>query len=72
MNLQQSHNELKNEFEYSVDHATILAQIGDATVDAPADIDSETVDEILASDNDKIYETADDLFDLIYGNSDGS
>ncbi|QFU84372.1 DUF5789 family protein [Natronorubrum aibiense] len=72
MNPQQLHDELKDEFEYPVDHATVLAQIGGATVDAPDDIDSETVDEILASDNDKIYETAEDLVDSIYGNLDDS
>ena len=70
MNPKQLHDELKDEFEYPVDHATVLTQIGDVTVDAPDDSDSETINEILASDNDKIFETADDLVDSIYGNLD--
>lgn len=70
MNSRQLHEDLKDEFEYPVDHATVLTQIGGTTVDAPDNNDSETVDEILVSDDDEIYETANDLFDSIYGNLD--
>lgn len=69
---QQLHDALQEEFEYPVDHAMVLTQIGDDTVDAPDDTDSETVDEILVSDNDRIYETAGDLVESIYGNLDDS
>ncbi|WP_254544955.1 hypothetical protein [Halomarina pelagica] len=61
---------LESEFEYPVDHETVLNQIGDATVDAPDDTDSETINEVLAYDNDEIYETPDDLLESIVGNLD--
>jgi len=72
MNLKQLHDDLQDEFEYPVDHATVLAQIGDAPVDAPDDSDSETINEILASDSDKTYETVEDLVESIYGTLDDS
>ena len=66
----QLHRYLEDEFEYPVDHATVLDQVGDVTVDAPDDVDSETIDETLTNDNDDVYETVDDLFDSIFGNLD--
>lgn len=61
---------LENKFEYPVAHETVLDQIGEATIDAPDDSDSQTIDEVLEYDNDATYETADDLFDSIIGNLD--
>lgn len=72
MKPQQLRDDLEEEFEYPVDHATVLDRIGGATVDAPDDTDSETVDEILPADHDRVYETADDLYNSIYGNLDDS
>ena len=72
MKLQHLLEYFENEFQFPVDHATVLNQIGGVTVDAPDDSDSETIDEILASDNDKIYETSDDLFESVIGDVDDS
>ncbi len=72
MRPQQLHDTLQEEFEYPVDHTMVIAQTGDNIVDAPDVTDSETVDEILVSDNDRIYETTGDLVESIYGNLDDS
>ena len=61
---------LDNEFEFPVDHAMVLNRAGDVTIDAPDEEDSETIGDVLTSDNDATYETADDLFESIFGNLD--
>ena len=61
---------LAEEFEYPVDHAAVLDRSGDVTIHAPDDNDSETIADTLASDNDAMYETVDDLFESIFGNLD--
>lgn len=72
MKLKELHEDVTDEFEYPVDHETVLAQIGDTTIDAPDGSDSMTVGNILPSDEDRTYETAEDLFNSIYGNLDDS
>ncbi|WP_435119949.1 hypothetical protein [Halolamina sp. C58] len=61
---------LESEFEYPVNHTTVHNQIGDVVVDAPDAADSEAINEVLAYDNDEIYETVDDLLYSIIGNLD--
>lgn len=61
---------LEDEVEYPVNHATVLDQFGSVTVDAPDEVDSETIAETLADDDDETYESADDLFESIFGNLD--
>ena len=58
------------QFKFPVDHAIVLDRIGDVTIDAPDEEDSETIGDALTSDNDATYETADDLFESIFGNLD--
>ncbi|GAB3679139.1 hypothetical protein GCM10028857_00020 [Salinarchaeum chitinilyticum] len=54
------HEFLDDEFEFPVDRASVLDRIGDATVDAPDDDDSETIDEILTG-GDETFESVDDV-----------
>lgn len=61
---------LDGELEYPVDHSSVLTRIGETTVDAPDDVDSESIDEILSRDDDETYETVDDLFASVVGNLD--
>lgn len=67
MRLPHLHEFLEREFEFPVDRASVLARIGDATVDAPNDDDSETIDEILVG-GDETFESADGLYESVVGN----
>ena len=48
-----------------MDHVTVLDQVGEITVDAPDDADSETIGEALTKDNE--YETVDEGYDAVDG-----
>lgn len=64
------HEYLESAFDYPVNHGTVLEQIGNVAIEAPDESDSQTINDILATDNDEIYETVDDLFESIFGNLD--
>lgn len=46
-------------------HPTVLDQIGEITVDAPDDADSETIGKTLTNNNE--YETVDEGYDAVDG-----
>jgi len=48
----------------------VVERVGDVTIDAPDDDDSEAIGTMLDRDNDETFENLDDLFASIYGTLD--
>jgi hypothetical protein len=61
---------LDEEFEFPVDRSGVVERVGDVTIDAPDDDDSEAIGTMLDRDNDETFENLDDLFASIYGTLD--
>ncbi|WP_225336108.1 DUF5789 family protein [Halomicrobium urmianum] len=61
---------MDEELDFPVDRAGVVERVGDETIDAPDDSDSEAISTMLERDNDDTFETLEDLFASIYGTLD--
>lgn len=59
---------LRREFQYPIDRASVIERMGETLVEAPDPEDSQTVEDILAPVGTESFETAFDLFIVLYGN----
>lgn len=68
MKLSSLSSYLAQEFTYPVDLSAVLEEAGDIEVEAPNSIDSQTIRTILTPLGTESFESADVLYDTIFGN----
>ena len=68
MRLSELHEFLEREFEYPIDHASVIERIGTIRIAAPEERSAETVSKIIDPLDQQTYDSADELFETIIGN----
>lgn len=59
---------LETEFSYPVDLRTVIERSGDLRIEAPNAVDAQGLASILEPLGDDTVDSADELFDIVYGN----
>ena len=59
---------LEDALAYPIDQASVMEQIGAIEIEAPDDLEAETVSTIIGSVGQETYGSADELFATIIGN----
>lgn len=67
MNVRELRRFLADELDYPVEKATVVEEVGDATVDAPGRPESARLGAVLGTLGDETYGSADQLYEAVYG-----